>query len=516
MGKEKSSGGSFFQNLLAALFKSNDADAEKKRKLKSIAKRLSKSKYNKFYRYNGNEALPQMAKFFFDIYKAVSPAAAMFESMQNQNMFKRVVFNFVLTDEQKALEEKISEEYITEATKTVPLSELKGQVSKDLSKYTESFTAEKIAYIDSLYRQLIAFKDFCSYDYYFMLKKFDPSMRERDFSASPRFEKINAEYIGDDLKDFVTTAWALPDDADWASVFKMLALVKGKEPVSMNVWRKIIARLQTARLSGAFEMIIRLITADPVYVPQESKQTANIVEPYIDKMSNDATAALQKIAANVRESKANSLVEQLFGDAVVLQLKNYTEQTSAGFERKGLTKLKYCQPLNYLKAFLIEIIKKDMREYYDIVFVRGTWDTQALYTPVSNAYHELLRLSDLIKQFDDQIDENATIGQKIKTIMPRVDRDHESRNIVERLIGDMNDSARNFIMDASKNIIIIGKTLKNLIEDEGKQHPELIVNWKELEHFAENSDVQLREFGTTLYKKIYLFTCLMQTFASAE
>jgi len=51
--------------------------------------------------------------------------------------------------------------------------------------------------------------------------------------------------------------------------------------------------------------------------------------------------------------------------------------------------------------------------------------------------------------------------------------------------------------------------VKALLEDYEKQRPELIINWKELEHFADNP---ILEDGKNLYKQIYLFVSLMQLY----
>ena len=102
--------GNFFQNLFASLFGSNDLDAEKRRQLKAIQKRFSKSRFSKFYKRSGNEAQPQMALFFYEIYKTIYPAQTMFQAMPNPNMLKRLVIDFSIPAEQKKLEEQLSEE----------------------------------------------------------------------------------------------------------------------------------------------------------------------------------------------------------------------------------------------------------------------------------------------------------------------------------------------------------------------------------------------------------------------
>ena len=79
---------SFFQSLFANLFKSSNPEAEKKRRLKAIAKAFSKTKYHNFYKPSTIEVLAPFAKLFYDIYKLISPAQIQFKSNQNPNLYK--------------------------------------------------------------------------------------------------------------------------------------------------------------------------------------------------------------------------------------------------------------------------------------------------------------------------------------------------------------------------------------------------------------------------------------------
>jgi len=80
------------------------------------------------------------------------------------------------------------------------------------------------------------FKNFCSYDYYFLLRKFDSTLREHDFSATPAFQSIVGNYIADDLKNFISVAWALPFDDDWAPMFQLLKQTRSVEPLAPAAW----------------------------------------------------------------------------------------------------------------------------------------------------------------------------------------------------------------------------------------------------------------------------------------
>ena len=77
------------------------------------------------------------------------------------------------------------------------------------------------------------------------------------------------------------------------------------------------------------------------------------------------------------------------------------------------------------------------------------------------------------------------------------------------LLEDVNSDAKELITESAKRLISVGKTIKALLEDHEKQRPEMLINWKELDRFAE---VPIKDLGVDLYKRIYLFVSLMQMY----
>ena len=327
MAKKELRGVNFFQNLFASLFGSKDPEAEKKRRLKEIAKSLSKSHYH-FYKAGSSEVLPAFAKFIYEIYKTIAPAQTMFQNVQSQNAFKNFVIDYSLSDNQRKIEEELTEEAIIAKSKTIPVQQLSQQIKESLDIFEGEFGTDKINMAEQLYRELMYFKDFCTYDFYFMLKKFDSNLIEKQFAGTPRFDKINGEYVADDLKDFISVAWNITEKIDWNPLMKLLKDMKGVEPVSPGVWKKIVARLQAVRQSGAFEMMVQLMTKDPDYAPIISDIPVNIVEPFLDKFKLEAAAAMHKLESAEKSTKINDILAKLFGTSVVLYLKNYTEQNN--------------------------------------------------------------------------------------------------------------------------------------------------------------------------------------------
>lgn len=502
---------SFFQSLFSNLFKSSNPEAEKKRKLKAIAKTFSKTKYHNFYRASTIEVLPPFAKLFYDIYKLVSPAQAIFKSNQNPNLYKAQVVNYSLSEKQVALLEHFDQQKILEMARTVPLQQLSSKLDEEFSIFSAEFDNERMNRTENIYKAFSTLQDFCCFDYYVLLKKFASSLQEFNFNAVPNFEKINGEYITDDLKDFCAVAYAITDEnLLWNELFAFMKATQATETISLGNWKKIVARIKNIQQSGAFDLMIRHISGNIDYVTQVQSHYASLIEPYMDKIQEEIRTTISKIGYKQKENKANQLCEQIFGSTDFQTLHFYIAGANEGFSKKELGLFEYTEPLNYLKAFLLEYVKKDIREFYDVVVVRGQWDA-SLANPMSNAYQELLKISDEITAFDSDLSEDGTSGLKIKNLLPKTAHDPGAENIINRVISDSNEQARGFIVTSAQDLITIGKTLKQLIEDYTKQKPEIVQNWRELERFL---DHPMKEFSVGIYKKIYLFVQLMQQYLS--
>ena len=499
---------SFFQKILDSLIGGKDVDAARKKQLKNIAKVLSKGRF-KFYKPSQDQALPAMGKFFYDLYRALSNCQTLFNTQQNPNYYKNISVDFGLSDAQKQATEELSEEAILDAAKKMSFDQLKAKVKADTQAFSGEFDQAKIQAIDSLYQKLMALRSFCTFDYYFILKKFDSTIKENDFSHSPKFNSIDTSYILNDLKDFAVLLYSMPLEEDWTDVIQLMKKMRGgNEPIKGSQWMKIVNRLVQIRTSRTFDMIIQLSSKDPLYQIKYEEKREQIVEPYIDKIKNEAQSAIKKMENAQKNSKIDALLNQIFGTTQVSMLQNYNDEQSAYFVKKNLGGFEYTKPLAYLKTFLVEYVKKDVRAYADLVLVRGKWATSPFTAEMSDAYNAILEYSEKISLFDKALSEDdGDYGKKFKTLLPRADRDKEAANIIKTGLRDNNTLAKEYIVSATKQLIVFGKITKLLIEDYQKQHPELMTNWKELDRFAETP---INELGVSVYKKIYLVVQLMQ------
>lgn len=512
-GSAGSGGENLLQRILSFFTGMGDPEAEKKKILKAIGKELSRSRY-KFYRPKGQEALPGLAKFFFELYKVTAPTQVFLTNAGTSAALRSFVIESFLTEEQRGISERLTEAYILERAKTLGLKELQEATKNDLTTLYAVFDGDKTREIDSAYNTLLSFVNFVNFDFYFLLKKFDSSLPERNFSYKPSFETISGDYIADDLADFLEIFLPLDLEADWKHIFQALKDYRNAEVIQVDAWQKLLSPATELRKSQVFDQIVRHIKHDPYWAPTARFPNERIVEPFLQKLRTQIETLLQRIIAERRNAKIDETAKQIFGTTVILRMKNYTEKANVVFAKKMLGGYTQTPALNYLKAYLMDYFKKDIRELVDLLLIRGKWTTNLQSQQLSDNYHSVLEIADQILKFDDSLADEGEMGSRIHAALMKSDRDKEQMKYLRTMLKDVNERATGLTTKAALNLIQIGRHLKALIEDQTKvgRH-EIILNWKEIEGAASHP---LREWLIEVYKKIYYMVQLLQFFAKSE
>ncbi len=495
----------FLQKLLN-LFGGSDPASEKKRQLKEIAKALKKQKF-KFYRIKNEQVLPLFAKFFYEIYKNITPSQVFLENAQSSSVLKMIVVDSFLTDEQQHLRDRLDEGYIRERSAKLDPKSLSSELKDTLVSYYAAFSSDTVSAINRMYHLLLAFTDFVSFDYYFLLKKFDSGFPERDFVYNPRFEPINGEYIVDDLKDFLVLIPPITADSPWDKLFDILKNYKNTEIIDRAAWKKIQKNISVVARAQTLLLMVRHIDKDPGYLPEGYASEERIVEDHLNKIKSQAEITLQKIMKEKRTKQIDVLLMKVFGTTAVSRMKNYTDRANIAFSKRMLGGFIYVDPANYLKAFLLDYFKRDIKNLVDILLIRGKWATQVASQQLSESFHSIMEVASRLVVFDDSLSEEGEKGQKFKNLLSRPDRDKNSITILRRSLGEVNDAVLAMLTETAQNLVVMGRSLKTILEDSGKKDPEMIINWKELQS---STDVDLKNESAGIYKKIYYFVQLLQ------
>jgi hypothetical protein len=500
------------QKLFSVFSAIGDPDAEKKKYLRGIAKELSRTRY-KFYKPKGQEALPGMAKFFYEIYKITAPAQALLGASAASGALRSFVIESYLSPEQRELSEHLTEGYIAERAKTLTLAQVQEETKRDLTSFLVVFDGEKSKQIDDAYDTLLAFINFVNFDYYFLLKKFDSGLTERSFSYKPKFDSINGEYVADDLQDFLEVFGALDLETDWMRIFGAFKEYKKIDIVSIDAWTKFIAAAGELEKSAVLVQIVRHLKEDPFWDSKPRRPNERVVEPFLQKLKTQIETIMQKIIQERRNSKIDEIATQVFGTGVVLRMKNYTEKANVVFAKKMLGGYTQAQAMNYLKAYLMDYFKKDIRELVDLLIIRGQWTANIQSQQLSDCYHALLDVAEKILQFDEELADEGELGTRMRSALAKADRDKDAMKYLRGALKETNDKATAMISRAAVALIGIGRQLKNLIEDLQKPHHEILINWKEVEG---QSSRPFKAWIVDTYKKIYFIVQLLQYFVKSD
>lgn len=504
---------SFLTHIVQLFFPRDDAEAVKKRHLKALAKEISKNKFSKWYKPSSEEFQPQLARFFFELYKVVGPARALLASAASSKVLKAITVEQNLSKHQHQMREKLTPEAIKERAEKTPPKDLSAQVKKELLAFMNEFDGKKVEEIDLLYQQLNEFIHFVLFDYYFFLKKFDPALPEDKFSYTPNFAVVNGDYLKDELKDFITVLYGLSLETNWEKIFAIITAYKNVQPVNAAQWKKQLSVINDVRRSGILEKMVRHLTKNPTYAIESSPFTEKVTDDYLKQIENSIDSTLKEILTAQKNSQVAVLAQRVFGNDVPSGTKYYHPRSNAAFEKRGVDGYIYADAMNYLKSFLVDYFKSDIRALSDLILVRGQWTQQVLSAEYSESYHNLMHISTKILEFDEKLSEVSEMGVKFRTLLSRMEREKEAGKHVQKHLHDVNEAAMKLLKVAIKNIMTLGNAVKNCIADYDKPHRELLQNWKEIE---QHSDRPVREWMNAVYTKIYNFIVLEQVVLKKE
>ncbi len=504
----------FLGKLLSVLTKASDPDKDKKKQLKEIEKQLKRHKF-KFYKPKTGEALSAMAKFFYEIYSIVGPAKILLDHAEASVVLKTIIIENYLTEEQLKMKESFEDAEIRKAIENQKgdVKAVTENLKSNLVNFFSIFDNTKVQKINNTFNLMTLFLDFISFDYYFLLRKFDSRFPENDFTYSPRFEDINGEYIVEDLKDFIILIPFLGLDEEWDSLFDVLSEYKGTEIINRKNWQKVLRKNRDVRVSKIMELIIRAVDKDPSYTFTAQKPNKRIVEDYLNKLKSQVELSIQKVLKEKQNRKIEGLAKEVFGTTAISRMKNYTENANIAFSRKMLGGYTYVTPVNYLKAFLIDYCKKDIREISDILLIRGKWTTNISSQQLSDAFYGLMSATEELIAFDEQLSEEGKRGSEISKLLKRRDADKSNITLLRKMLKDINNDALRLMNTSGGHLVAIAKSFKLVYEDYNKKRPELITNWKEIGPQFEGG---VAPCLTEAYKKSYYFVQLLQMYTKKK
>lgn len=492
----------FFSGILGG----SDSDREKKRLLKDIRKELKKR--GRFFKLKGDMAQPGMAKWFHEIYKITGPADILLERYGNSDLLKTVLIESFLSKNVQEIVVNLHPDRVKErAAKIKDVKILAEQVKEELISLYSALDAKTAKRVNKLYNDLYRLQAFTRFQFHFLLKKFDSMLPDRDFTYNPRFESINGQYIKDDLMEFLDVYYALDGNAEWDVLFDVLKNYRDLDIVSKASWKKILQGRKEMLKSRTIDLVIRHLEEKPSWSAIPENTNYEIVESYFNRIKTGADLTIQEVLRDRKNRKIESLLMKIYGTTSISRTQFYTERENLTFQKKMLAGFKFVDPVNYLKAFFLDYYKSKVRILVDLLLIQGKWSTKLSSQQFSEAYHQLMSLSDQLTGFDTGLADDGPMGSKIKRLLLQSTRDRSILGSLKNVLAEVNDNAKKIINSSAQNLIVLGKNIKMLLEEYKAEGQEIIINWNEVEDWA---DPPIDEQMSEVYTQIYYLVQLMQ------
>ena len=454
--------------------------------LRERLKELTENKYAKFFRPKTDEADASLGQFFYTLYKMILPFRNFMKDVAKTTRLRQIVLEaFVdasIVETVKRLNPALLEEY----SKKIAPDQLVANVRSDIERLSASFDENRQNRINRCYNLVMILFRLANYDYPSLLKKFDPNFTEGPFSGEPKFASVKTITVAKDIGDFLVVCQNISPDNDWKTLLKLLKNCAGEELISESQFAQILIGLRDVVSSKILELIVQYGLKNPVWACKPHVPDEHLAESWLESRINAAQAYINKINATEKNKQIGSLLKNVFDHDELERLEYYTAAKGEIFRKKDLTGYIYARGLNYLVIFLNDCLEREIRELCDILLIRGQWTNNNFSKEMSESFHELLDLSGKIEELDSVLADDGTDGSRLKASLLRIDRDHTQARYINTIIENINESALEFINNAITNFYVIGKYLKNLAADAPKKHPEMVINWRELNQFSKD------------------------------
>jgi hypothetical protein len=489
-----------------SLFSNEGLTDDKQNMLKAIAKELNQNKYAKYFRVRTEEVDPSFSSFLFSVYKIIFPIKEFYKDEKRLARLKSIIVESCLDKNIQETIKQIDSSTLDEKAKTMTGEALIAEISSNVDKLTAQFDQNKILTVNHRYELAACLGQFVRYNFAGFFKKFDPHFADGSFIIEPRFPAIKTILIIDQIGEFLTVSQPLKPEDDWNGLIKLLEAVEGRELVAADQFNNMIKTIREVHTSKIMELMVQYALRNPVWQWKHLSIHETIGEDWLELKKTEAYGYIHKINNAKKNSQIKALTNQIFESADLVRLENYTVQLGEPYRRRKLESYQYAEGVNYLKAFLDDYISKEIKEVCDILLIRGQWTNNTMSREMSQALHKLEEILIPMATLDTVMGEDGADGSRLRAAMARIDRDPTQARYINSILGKTNESALEIINEAAQAMIVIGKHLKNLIEDIQKKHPELLVNWREL-NLASKEPLANRMVAN--FKKINYFVQLM-------
>jgi hypothetical protein len=379
-----------FKQILNLLFGNSDSMAKYRKMEKALVNDIKGSRYKDFYNVFSRSVSPDLALYFYKLYKACS--SIKIERIDGTSKLKNAVLRHFLNEKTYEIVYHLKDSYLIEHFKPDNPKLLSRCTEKNISDLNTELNSAWQNKVDQCYDIISSFTGLINFDYYSLLKHFAPQLEEHSFSIDQKFLKVKAEIIIEDLKDFMFIAEKINTKDDWETAFSVLNKFSNKANIQPDKWMHTLKNLEMVLSSTILEMIIRHASSDLCWRNTIVLKHEKIAQQFLSKITKDARKVVQDILVTEKERNVNSTVAFIFGGDNVQATQFYTEIWDESNKSNITVRFKYVPVFNYCMLFMSVFFER-IKKICNSSIIYGVWVNANDMHNLSNVLHDITILS---------------------------------------------------------------------------------------------------------------------------
>ncbi|AEE17741.1 DUF5312 family protein [Treponema brennaborense] len=442
--------------------------------------------------YKGGMLLANLAEGFNLLYAHVKPigdilsATIADEDMQRADTFAAKLFMTGFSPEMRQLYEQLSYENrknaVREAGNESKAYEEQGRLFERLLK---SLDQPEFRKIDAVINRLMQLFDICCFNYFSVVKLFDPDYVQGNPDYTPSFRNLPpsaVEVFSLDLY-YLTADFQLTNTLAKAVV--ALAELNAPDPVDLDrdgivFHLKKIAFVYRHLLSpDVLKNIVVISKKDTETVLQTASYNVNKLAGFIEHLKKQYELDKQRIKTELQNETITQELQNLFGSRKLESLNGYNAEQNTYLRTNGADPFLWIMPLEILKTFLTYFFDDKIKALLNDVVIEGFFNNPVYKSDFSSAVFSCTEASERIKGFEDSF---LRGGSNDMAILYGYIRDsHKDPDFAKKLsqmISTINVEAKKLLQTEVNYLFALFRKLQDIFEDAKSANPSNISNIK--------------------------------------
>jgi|GEM_PF-1842974 hypothetical protein len=477
--------------------------------LKKEYKQLVRATCN-YYNFRKNMVNADFAALLYKVYETVFPLRKFFLSNNDAASYVPVTVSNFLSAEQQEMLEQFSDERLSDSLGGSVFDAVKDRVTGMFDEFKESFQPEQHILINNVYNAVMELKQFCTVDYYAILRVFAPSLPEGSFPAQVQFSPVYRESVAQQLADFISALYSVLQVPDWKEPFALIGKLPGSKSLNADKYTQLFAQLRQLQQKNVFVSFGRLVLHDASYEPQLFPPEDGIVNSYLDSLWDTVSASLDKLYGQHRQEQQQLLAAKLFdGNKDVAPPQNYSAAVSSRYTAEGLPGFTRCTEFFHVHAFVELYAKTEIARFMKVFAVRAVSPEKDFVSQLALGFHDLLEKDALLVKTELQLSPKFQQGYKLSVLFQNIASDRTAEVQLRSALKTIDSTFVTLVEEQQGRLCKFEDYFRALYDDRVSGASQLIENWDELDNFFKEP---VEDCLSSIYSCLHDFALLVDCY----